>query len=311
MFVQTLEVMWVILAVMSAVLLGFYDVFKKESLRGNAVIPVLLVNCVVCTLFFLPLIVGSAAGLIGEGSGLYVPSAGWDTHRWVILKAVIVLSSWICGYFAIKHLPLTIVGPVNATRPVMTLIGALLIFGERLNLTQWCGVAVAIVSFWLLSRSGKREGIDFRHDKWVLLLIAAAVLGALSGLYDKFLMSPQDGLGLNRFFVQGWYNLYQSLMMAAILLLVWLPERKSSTPFRWKWTIPMISVCLTGADIVYLYALSFPEAMIAVVSMIRRSSVLVSFIFGAILFREKNLRSKAVDLILVLVSLALLLLGSL
>lgn len=54
--------MWVILAFLSACLLGFYDVFKKKSLADNAVLPVLMINTVVCALFFLPLIVASVCG---------------------------------------------------------------------------------------------------------------------------------------------------------------------------------------------------------------------------------------------------------
>ena len=313
--------MWVVYALVSASLLGLYDVFKKKSLQGNAVIPVLLINTVICTLFFLPSIVGSLTGIISPDSSLYIPDGGWREHKLVIIKAFVVLSSWICGYFAIKKLPLTIVGPVNATRPVMTLVGAMLIFGERLNLLQWSGVCMAIFSFWMLSRSGKKEGIDFKSNVWVLLLVAAAVLGACSGLYDKYLMAS-SGAGLDRLFVQGWYNLYQAVIMGIIMLLVWLPERKRAlaqavpgtgpdyVPFVWKWTIPFISLALTAADLAYLYALTMPGAMISVVSMIRRSSVLVSFVFGAVVFHEKNLRSKALDLVFVLLSLVLLLLGT-
>lgn len=313
--------MWVVYALVSASLLGLYDVFKKKSLQGNAVIPVLLINTVICTLFFLPSIVGSLTGMISPDSSLYIPDGGWREHKLVIIKAFVVLSSWICGYFAIKKLPLTIVGPVNATRPVMTLVGAMLIFGERLNLLQWSGVCMAIFSFWMLSRSGKKEGIDFKSNVWVLLLVAAAVLGACSGLYDKYLMAS-SGAGLDRLFVQGWYNLYQAVIMGIIMLLVWLPERKRAlaqavpgtgpdyVPFVWKWTIPFISLALTAADLAYLYALTMPGAMISVVSMIRRSSVLVSFVFGAVVFHEKNLRSKALDLVFVLLSLVLLLLGT-
>lgn len=313
--------MWVVYALVSASLLGLYDVFKKKSLQGNAVIPVLLINTVICTLFFMPSIVGSLTGMISPDSSLYIPDGGWREHKLVVIKAFIVLSSWICGYFAIKKLPLTIVGPVNATRPVMTLVGAMLIFGERLNLLQWAGVCMAIFSFWMLSRSGKKEGIDFKSNVWVLLLVAAAVLGACSGLYDKYLMAS-SGAGLDRLFVQGWYNLYQAVIMGVIMLLVWLPERKRAldravpgtgpdyVPFVWKWTIPFISLALTAADLAYLYALTMPGAMISVVSMIRRSSVLVSFVFGAFVFHEKNLRSKALDLVFVLLSLILLLLGT-
>lgn len=304
--------MWLILAFVSAALLGFYDVFKKKSLRGNAVIPVLFLNTLFCSLIFLPFILGSAWGMTGAGSLFYIPPAGWGAQKYILLKSCIVLSSWIFGYFGMKHLPLTIVGPINATRPVMVLVGALLVFGERLNLYQWAGVALAVLSFFMLSRSGRKEGIDFRHDKWIYSIVLASVLGAVSGLYDKYLMaSPENGgVGLDRMAVQGYYNLYQSAMMGVMMLLSWWPRRKRTTPFRWDWCILPISLFLSAADFVYLYALSLDGAMISIVSMVRRGSVAVSFLFGAMVFREKNLRSKAADLVLVLLGMVFLYLGS-
>lgn len=299
--------MWVLLAFLSACLLGFYDVYKKRSLRDNAVLPVLMINTLLCALFFLPFVIQSFFSVSS-----IIPQAPLHAHLLVIIKSIIVLSSWICGYYAMKHLPLTIVGPINATRPVMTLLGALVIYGEQLNAWQWAGVLLSIFSFMLLSRSGRKEGIRFMHNAWILLLIAAAVLGAASGLYDKYLMASaaDGGAGLNRYFVQGWYNLYQAIMMTIVMLSIWMPKRKQSTPFRWRWSIVLISVFLTAADMAYFYALSCPGAMIAVVSMIRRSSVIVSFMFGALMFRERNLRSKAIDLLFVLIGMIYLFIGS-
>ena len=296
--------MWLLLAFCSAALLGFYDVFKKKSLNNNAVLPVLGLNTLFSSLIFLPFILISAyAPSVLNGSIFYVPEAGWEVHKFIILKSFIVLSSWIFGYFGMKHLPLTIVGPINATRPVMTLVGAMLIFGERLNMYQWIGVLLAIVSFFMLSRSGKKEGIDFKHDNWFIVL--AAVLGAASGLYDKYLMGR-----FNNMVVQAWYNIYQLFIMGGVLMILWLPKRKSTTPFRWDWCIILISIFLSAADFVYFYALGMDGSMISIVSMVRRGSVIVSFLFGAMVFREKNLKSKAVDLILVLIGMFFLYLGS-
>lgn len=304
--------MWLLLAFCSAALLGFYDVSKKMALRENAVLPVLFLNTLICSLLFLPLIVLSSFTSLLDGTTFYVEACGWDVHKYILLKACIVLSSWIFGYFAMKHLPITIVGPINATRPVMVLVGAMLVFGERLNAWQWCGVALAIVSFFLLSRSGKKEGVDFRHNRWILSLVAAAVLGAVSGLYDKFLMAPPEsgGVGMSRMAVQSWYNLYQLLLMGATILLIWWPTRRKTTPFHWHWSILFISIFLSMADFVYFYALSLPGAMISIVSMVRRGSVVVSFAVGAMAFREKNLRSKAVDMLLVLLGMIFLYLGT-
>lgn len=299
--------MWLLLAFCSAALLGFYDVFKKKSLSNNAVLPVLALNTLFSSIIFIPFILLSHfAPQMLQNSIFYVPdSGGWEVHKFILLKSFIVLSSWAFGYFGMKHLPLTIVGPINATRPVMTLVGAMLIFGERLNLYQWIGVFMAVISFFMLSRSGKKEGIDFKHDRWIWFVVLAAVLGAVSGLYDKYLMGR-----FNNMQVQAWYNIYQLFMMGGVLMFLWWPKRKTSTPFRWDWCIILISVFLSAADFVYFYALSMADSMISIVSMVRRGSVVVSFLFGAMMFHEKNLRSKAIDLLLVLIGMFFLYLGS-
>jgi len=303
--------MWLILAFLSAAFLGIYDSLKKKALNGNAVVPVLFLNTLFSSLIFLPFIILSQAGHSLDGTIFHVGSGGWEVHKYIVLKAVIVLSSWVLGYFGMKHLPLTIVGPINATRPVMVLIGALLFFGERLNVWQWIGVMLAVVSFLLLSRSGKKEGIDFKHDHWIYMIVGAAVLGALSGLYDKYLMAPvsEGGVGLDRMMVQSWYNIYQCAMMLAMLLLLWWPRRKDN-PFHWDWAIIGVSLFLSTADFMYFYALSIPTAMISIVSMIRRGSVIVSFMCGALFFHEKNLKAKAIDLALVLLGMVFLAIGS-
>lgn len=287
--------MWWLPAFCSAALLGGYDSFKKISLKDNAVIPVLLLNTFFCTLIFSP-------WLFTTGF------QSWEVQIYIIGKSALVLSSWIAGYMAMKHLPLTIVGPVNATRPVLVLLGAIFIFGEKLNLFQWAGVLVAIVAYFLMRLNGKKEG--FRTgNKWIICLVIAVIMGAASGLYDKFLMSPRY-MGLSRQMVLSWYSLYQAVMMLVVTAVVWWPQRGRTTPFRWKWSIPLISIFLCGADYLYLQALSHPDALIAVVSMIRRGSVLVSFAIGALILKEKNISAKALDLVLVFVSMALLYLGS-
>ncbi len=289
--------MWWLLSFASAALLGCYDSFKKISLKDNAVIPVLFFNTLISTVLLLPLLIRTGFG-------------SWEVQRWIVLKSAIVLSSWLAGYYAMKHLPLTLVGPINATRPVLVLLGAMLLFGERLNLLQSIGVGLAILAYFLMRISGKKEGIVFHRNKWVFCLVFAVLMGAVSGLYDKYLMSPDRGLGMDRLQVLSWFMFYQTLMMLPLLLFVWMPRREQSTPFRWQWSIPLISVFLVSADFLYFQALSQPGALIAVISMIRRGSAVVSFLIGAFFLKEQNIKSKAFDLALLLLSMVFLYLGS-
>ena len=287
--------MWLILAFISATFLGFYDTSKKASLKDNAVLPVLFLNTVFSTLIFSPFLIED---MLGTGWP-------WKAHVMVMLKAVIVLSSWILGYFGLKHLPLTVVGPINATRPVIVLVGALLIFGEKLNAYQWAGVLLAILSVFMMSRAGKKENIDFKSNKWIWCVAGATLLGAVSGLYDKFIMKS-----LSPIFVQSWFNFYQMIIMALVCSLLWYPNCHHTTPFRWSWAIPLISIFICIADFAYFTSLGNPDSMISVVSLVRRSSVIISFLCGALIFREHNLKAKALDLLLILAGMVLIWIGT-
>ena len=300
--------MWLLLAFLSATLLGFYDVSKKAALKDNAVLPVLLLNTLFSTLIFSPVILD---GLTGAG---WFKGTMFDTsdvtgnlkaHLLVIIKSMIVLTSWIAGYFGIKHIPITIVGPINATRPVLVLVGAMIFFGERLNWCQWVGVILSILSIYLMSRSSKKENIDFTRNKWMLFVAIGTIMGAVSGLYDKFIMQE-----LSPIFVQSWFNFYQLIMMGIVCMAAWYPTRKKTTPFHWSWAIPLIAVFVAAADFAYFNALTRPEAMISVVSLIRRGSVLISFACGVIIFKERNLKAKVLDLILILIGMVFVYFGS-
>ena len=333
--------MWLILAFFSAAMLGFYDASKKASLKDNAVLPVLLLNTIFSTVIFSPFLLDylggfgwfaeidwldpstvfidsqtltqnacctEAAGILCKeltDSNFFATHPIYVAHLMVVLKAFIVLSSWICGYFGLKHLPLTIVGPINATRPVIVLLGALLIFKEKLNALQWVGVLLALASIFLMSRAGKKENIDFKSNKWIWCVAAATLLGAVSGLYDKFIMKS-----LSPMFVQSWFNFYQMIIMTVICGLIWYPSRHKGTPFRWSWAIPLISVFICIGDFAYFTSLSESDSMISVVSLVRRSSVIISFLCGVIIFKERNIRAKLADLVLILLGMAFIWMGS-
>lgn len=297
--------MWVIGALVSSFLLGIYNIFQKASLRENAVLSVLFVSTALSALLFIPLIFLSYFDAISVENFFYVPTGNLDAHLHVMLKSCIVFSSWFCGYYAIKHLSITLVGPIKASQPVLTLVGATLIFGEQLNVYQWIGIIIGISSLFLMSNSGKKEGVDFKSNKFIWLLLLSVVFGSVSGLYDKFLMQ-----NYHRMFVQSWFLLYQTILTGIFLLLLYRNKTFGKTKFQWRYSIIFIALFLCAADLIYFWALSLDGAMISVVSMIRRSCVLVSFLGGVYIFKESNIKSKLLDLILILIGLVFLYIGS-
>lgn len=270
---------WSLLAVASAFLLGIYDVLKKSSLRGNYVFPVLFISCITGALLFLPTILLSSAGYLLPRSLLYVSEINSQAHLLIFFKSILVASSWILAYFAIKHLPLTIASPIRASAPLWTLFGAVFLFDEKMNGLQWAGIFITLLFYYLFSVVGKKEGIDFRRNRWILFMILATILGSISALYDKFLV-----LRLGRMAVQAWYSIYLVPVMLVMLSISWQSRRSSFFPYRWTWTTPLIGITLSVADFLYFFSLSVPGALIGIVSTLRRGSILVSFLGGVHFF---------------------------
>ena len=298
--------MWLLFGLCSALLLGSYDVCKKISVQNNAVIPVLLSSILISCVLLLPfLLISRLQPVWLENSIFFVPKVDLHTHLLIFIKSLIVLSSWIFSYFALKHLPITLASPIAATRPAWTVMGALLIFGEQLNIYQIVGIIIALFSFFMFSIAGKREGISFRTNKWFWFLILATLTGAASGLYDKYLMRQFDHMA-----VQVYYTFYQGLVMTLITLFLWYPTRKETTPFQFRWPIILISIFLVTSDFLYFYALTFPDSLISVLSTIRRLGVIVPFLYGAVVMHDKNVKLKAICLSGVLLGMLFLFLGA-
>ncbi len=311
--------MWLWCTILSSIFLGLYEVFKKLSLRGNAVLPVLFFTPVICTLFFLPcLILSRTNPEMMQGTAVYVGQISGTDHLYILLKSAIVLISWCLAYYAMKNLPITIASPIKSTQPMFILIGAFIVFGERMNGWQWAGAMIALVCLFFYSRIGEKEGISFVHNKWIWCLIGAVLVGAISGLYDKYMMRHFD-----RMAVQIWYTFYQILLMIPIMAGYTIHQYRlvkdgngSTTGvgwlggFQWRWSIIGLGLLLCISDFLYFYALSIPDSLISVVSPIRRSGVIVPFLAGALFMKEKHIKEKGILLIGVLIGILCLYFGS-
>ena len=287
--------MWVVLAFISALCLGFYDISKKIALRDNAVVDVLTLSVIISSLLLsVPLILSYACPAMMQQTLFYVPTLSLKGHLLTVLKSAIVLSSWIFAYISLKHLPISVVSPMQATRPMWTLIGALLIFNERLNGLQWIGVLLAIgsilvFSFYTRHPRTPRSPRDPSLNRYYLALTLAILLGACSGLYDKYLMRRFDHNA-----VQVYYTFYQALMM----IITWLVMRRKTIINRHSsvvqlsiknlWAIVLISLFLVMSDNVYMLALSYPDSMIAIVSTIRRGGAVIGFAYGLLFLKEQD-----------------------
>lgn len=294
--------MWLWAAVGSAILLGIYDVFKKQASTRNDVLHILLYATALSTVLLSPFILTSVFGWNWlDGSVFSVGGGSLREHLLVLLKSVIVAVSWTTGLMGLKHLPITTAGTIKTSRPVFVLLGSILIFGEHLTLWQWAAIIIALFALWLLGRTSKREGVDFVRNKWIFCMWAAVITGVISALMDKHLMKSMEPM-----FVQGWCNFYITVIMAVIVLFGRFTKQKYYQSYKHDWAIWIIALFITASDFLYFLSLSSPGSMLSVVSMLRRSSVIITFLCGAVVFKEKNLKQKGLALLILLVSMAIL-----
>jgi transporter family protein len=283
--------MWLYLGIFSALFLGLYDISKKHSLQKNAVLPVLFFSTIFAAALMVPeIILSRLAPEYMTKTGLFIPAISLSGHLHIFAKSAIVSAAWLLSYVALKNLPISIATPIGASGPLWVLLGAIFFFHEQPTMLQYLGLGTMIVSYYLFSVIGSKEGIRFHTDKWVIFTLLATLIGTTSALYDKFLI---QNLKYSPLVVQAWFSVYLVVILGAVVLVFWFPQRKNYSPFEWRWSIPLIGFFLIIADFAYFRALSYSGSLIAMLSTLRCSCIVVSFLGGAILFKEMRIRHKA------------------
>ena len=218
----------------------------------------------------------------------------------VMLKAALVASSWVCAYYAMRELPISLAAPIRSTSPLWTLAGGILIYREIPTWLQAAGMAVILTGYIMFTFFGRSEGFPWR-SKGMQLIIAGTLLGAASALYDKYLLNKLQ-------FPPDMVQFYFSLGLVAVLGAAWGIRScfGSRHEFVWKWSIPVTGILLIIADFCYFHAVSMADAPISMISLLRRCSCVVTFFVGALIFHDRNVKRKAAALVLLLAGAAML-----
>ena len=287
--------MWTCWILASAVFLAFYDLAKKASVRENAVLPVLLLATVAGG--------GAYVAVLGAAGG--IPAAIDVSARdfaLICIKSAIVSSSWILTYCALRSLPITIATPIRASAPAIVFIAAFFLYGERPTIVQGLGIALVFAGYWAFSKAGKFEGIDFFRSRAVWLAIGGMCMSAVSSVWDKFILQK---CAIPVETVQFWFQIGLVSIYALLLAgqrILHIDHRR----FEWRWTIPATGILLAAADWLYFHGLAIPDVPISVGSLLRRFSVVITFILGALFFKERNLKRKGMALAAILTGVILL-----
>ena len=288
----------------SAVFLAFYDLAKKASVRENAVLPVLLCSTIFgCAAFLL--------GLWASGRFALVQSIDAGTFWLSAIKSTIVATSWIFTFCALRTLPISIATPIRASAPALVFLIAFFLYGETPSPVQGLGMLTVFAGYFVFSWAGKHEGIDFFRNRAVWCAIGGMCCSALSAIWDKYLFQVQK---LQVETVQFLFQIGLVVVYGVILLVTTAFRRLHALPasghrFQWRGTIPLVGILLAGADWLYFHGISGEDVPISVASLMRRFSVVITFLLGAKFFHEKNLLRKGLALSAILLGVILLCLG--
>lgn len=287
--------MWIWWILASSVFLAFYDLTKKASVRDNAVLPVLLFATVAGAAAYVATL--GAAGGIGDAFSVS-PREG----LLIAVKCLIVSTSWVLTYCALRTLPITIATPIRASAPAMVFIAAFFLYGECPSVVQGLGMLLVFIGYWTFSWAGRHEGIDFLRSRAVWFAVGGMCMSALSSLWDKFILQ-RCAIPVER--MQFWFQVGLVAVYASMLLAQRMAGMRRDR-FEWRWTIPATGILLAAADWLYFHGLAIPDVSISVGSLLRRFSVVITFVLGAAVFHERNLRRKGLALAMILLGVALL-----
>ena len=286
---------WTIWILLSAVFLALYDLAKKASVRNNAVLPTLLAStlCGGCAFIAATAVLGDVRAMLHPGGRILVLAG---------VKSVIVATSWILTFCALRTLPITIATPIRASAPALVFVAAFFCYGEVPTWVQGLGMLFVFGGYWAFSWAGRHEGIDFLRNHAVWCAVGGMCCSACSSMWDKYVFqicaAPVEVVQF--WFQIGLFTVYATLLAGRTVL------RLRHDPFEWRWTIPCVGILLALADWLYFTGLAVPGVPISVGSLLRRFSVVITFVLGAKFFHETNLRRKALALAAILVGVVLL-----
>lgn len=292
--------MWLTYVLVSAFILSFFDLSRKSAIKDNPLWPVLALSNCFGALFV---------------TGLYL-ALGWlgcavavSAHNcWLLfLKSCLVTVEWSCTFYALRALPISSCVPVNASSPLWTLIGAIIVFHEIPSPLQGLGMLAIIAGYWLFAVAGKSEGINIFRTKGIIVCFIGVIAGACSAVFDKFLL---QGCGVTPEQMQFWFTIDMAAIASAIALGLTAASRRKTGAERprlkFRWTLLAIGVFLAVSDLLYFKTVAMPGAMISVVTLLRRLNVVFTFVLGAMLFHEHNIKSKALALAAIIAGAILL-----
>ena len=284
--------MWILFAIVSAVLAGLTAILAKCGIRRTDATVATAIRTLVVLLFawLMVFIVGSQSTL-ARVSG--------KTLLFLILSGLATGGSWLCYFKALQLGDINKVTPIDKSSTVLSILLAAIFLNESINLPKGIGIVLIALGTWLMiEKTQRREKPSGRS--WLTYAIGSAVFASLTALLAKIGIADVES------------NLGTAIRTGIVLIMSWVMvfvtgkgRTLKETPRGELGFICLSGLATGGSWLCYFKALQ--DGPIRVVIPIDKLSILVTILFSAIVFHEKVTRRFALGLTIFLAGTLLIL----
>lgn len=264
---------WISAAILSAVFAGLTSILAKCGIKKTDSDLATALRTIVVLIFswIMVLVVGSLHTITEIQPKAFI---------FLILSGLATGASWICYFKALSVGDINKVVPIDKSSTVLTVLLAIICFGETSNLVmKLIATAILAVGIFLMVEKKKREEKQ-KSKMWMLYAVLAAVFAALTSILAKMGISGVES------------NLGTAIRTGVVLIMAWVivfargKQAQLKSIDKKELLFIGLSGIATGASwLCYYYAIQNGE--VSVVVPIDKLSIIVTVIFSYFVFKEK------------------------
>lgn len=276
--------LWMILTLIYGIINGVNYILEKEAMKQNHSIEVLTFSTTIAFLL-ISWDVLSAIHVNPCYLGL------------LFMKSLVVFIAWKLSFKAMSKISVSRYGVVNMSRILFTGIFGFVFLHEVLALNQWIGmfiVCFGLVLVNVLKKDGKKSS-----NKYVLVLLVGCFFQALAGLLDKIISVNVEPNILQ------WWFMFFIVIINWTYVIISNSEINLKTSIKNKW-IYIYSILFIVGDRILFFANRIEGSEISIMSLLKQVSIIVTVLVGGKIFHEKNLLTKFLCSLIIIVGIIII-----
>lgn len=266
---------WFSLAIITAIALATADALSKKSLQNTEDAVIVWVR------------EGYALPFLAVGF-LFIPMPSLDAKFWLAVAALLPLeiTALVLYVKAIRVSPLSLSVPFMALSPLFILFFAFIFLGETPSATGLAGIGLIVTGAYLLNASAGKEGAlgPIRaaiREKGAVLMAIVSLIYAVTSTLGKVAVEHSSPV---------FFGFFYPFILTMIMTVYLASRGKLALVFSRPRKFVLIGLCTSIMIITHFLAISL--AQVALVISVKRTSLIWSVLYGALLFKETNIRER-------------------